>query len=425
MSRLRTQAGLLACTVALAGCASLETTPPDRTTLFERIQTRESGGLTVSIAVPTLAETRQIFGVPLEAEGVQPVWLRISNQTAEPYHFVPAALDPEYFSPQEVAWSFRKRFSKSSQAALQAWFDQQSISRRLRPGTTIEGFLHTQRDYGVKFVNVELHRVGGHQRFEFVVEEPGFRADYRRADFQRLLGTDAGISITRDQLREVLATMPCCVLGPDLETPGDPLNLVVVGPKERPFFSFARRGWDVTETIGGMSTWRTILSSVFGTHYRTSPVSPLYYDGRPQDIALQKTRGSVDERNHLRLWLTPYRVGGLAVWIGQTSRDIGVRMSSRTFVTHKIDPDVDETRDYLLHDLLLSGGLRAFGYVTGVGPATQDAPRFNYTLDPYYTDGLRVVLVLGGDVADDSSPELLNWHWPEPDDPGTLRIEPE
>jgi hypothetical protein len=285
--------------------------------------------------------------------------------------------------------------------------------------------VHTQPDAGIKYVNVELHRVGGRQRFEFIVEEPGFRADYRGVDFQAVLADRSGTDVTREQLHGILEAMPCCVMGPDLETPGDPLNIVVIGPPQRFFYPFARRGWDITETIHGNSTWRTIQSSLFGSDYSTSPVSPLFYEGRPQDIALQKARSSVDERNHLRLWLTPYRVEGLSVWVGQISRDIGVRLSSRTFVTHKIDPDVDETRDYLLQDLLLSDGLGAIGYVDGVGRATQDSPRFNYTRDPYFTDGLRVVLVLRGDAIHDATPELLDWKWPVVVDPEDIGIKPQ
>ncbi len=58
----------------------------------------------------------------------------------------------------------------------------------------------------------------------------------------------------------------------------------------------------------------------------------------------QKPRHSVHVRNHLRLWLTPMRFQGKSVWIGQISRDIGVRFTFKTWppVTHKIDPDIDE-----------------------------------------------------------------------------------
>jgi len=83
------------------------------------------------------------------------------------------------------------------------------------------------------------------------------------------------------------------------------------------------------------------------------------------------------------------------VWVGQISRDIGVRFSRKTFVTHKIDPHVDEARLYITLDIAASQSLRAVGYVKGVGYSNRESPRFNYTKDPYYTDGLRVVLLLG------------------------------
>jgi hypothetical protein len=100
------------------------------------------------------------------------------------------------------------------------------------------------------------------------------------------------------------------------------------------------------------------------------------------------------------------------VWIGQISRDIGVRLSSKTFTTHKIDADVDETREFLLQDLLLSGGLTGIGYVSGVGAATPEEPRYNYTLDPYFTDGLRLVLFLSKDYASPDDVEFLPWRSP-------------
>ena len=123
-------------------------------------------------------------------------------------------------------------------------------------------------------------------------------------------------------------------------------------------------------------------------------------------------RSSVDERTHFRLWLTPLPYEGRDVWIGQISRDIGVRFSTKTFTTHKIDGDVDETREFLVQDLLLSGSLTGIGYVRGVGAATLENPRFNFTLDPYFTDGLRAVLFVGEDYASPDDVEFVPWTWP-------------
>ena len=91
------------------------------------------------------------------------------------------------------------------------------------------------------------------------------------------------------------------------------------------------------------------------------------------------------------------RFEGKPVWVGQISRDIGVRFTVKTWppVTHKIDPEVDEARASLVEDLLLSQTVEKVGFVKGVGRATAARPRENLTGDPYYTDGLRAVLLLG------------------------------
>ena len=133
---------------------------------------------------------------------------------------------------------------------------------------------------------------------------------------------------------------------------------------------------------------------------------------RSQDIALQKTRRTVNERNHLRLWLAPVTLHGENIWVGQISRDIGVRFTSKTFVTHKIDPFVEEARQYIALDVAASQTLRAFAYVRGVGYSDRDNPRFNYTKDPFYTDGKRLVLILGDERLPLHNIEFLQWGEP-------------
>jgi hypothetical protein len=78
------------------------------------------------------------------------------------------------------------------------------------------------------------------------------------------------------------------------------------------------------------------------------------------------------------------------------SRDIGVRFTPKTWnlTTHRVDPDVDESREYVVEDLLHAGRIEAVAYVDGVGACTADAPRKNLTGDPYFTDGRRAVIYL-------------------------------
>ena len=141
---------------------------------------------------------------------------------------------------------------------------------------------------------------------------------------------------------------------------------------------------------------KTARAFLFDSSYRYSPVSPLYVAGRIQDLALQRARSSINERIHLRLWQTDLRIDGQTVWIGQVSRDIGVRFTLKTWnlTTHRIDPNVDEARDYVVDSLIDGRRVAQMTYASGVGAASSDEPRPNLTGDPYYTDGKRAVLVL-------------------------------
>jgi len=149
------------------------------------------------------------------------------------------------------------------------------------------------------------------------------------------------------------------------------LNLVVIGTPDEVGGTLVASGWQVTEALGAGSGWRTAKSFLFGGRYRYSPMSSLYVFGRSQDAGFQKARGSIHQRNHLRVWLTPLRYRDADVWIGAISRDIGVYFTTRAWslTTHAIDPDLDEAREALVEDLILSQAVNTFGYVAGAGGA--------------------------------------------------------
>lgn len=149
--------------------------------------------------------------------------------------------------------------------------------------------------------------------------------------------------------------------------------------------------------------------------YKESSISALYTLSRPQDVAFQKARDTIHERNHIRIWLAPYTLQGEPVWLGQISRDIGVRFTrkSPTLTTHKIDPDVDEARSYLIQSMVLGGHVSTLGYFGGVGESTQEEPARNRTGDPYFTDGLRAVLFFTDKETHIDQLEILDWKLPD------------
>jgi hypothetical protein len=215
------------------------------------------------------------------------------------------------------------------------------------------------------------------------------------------------------RLRAELEKLPRATTDKKGRKEGDPLNLVVIGSVQD-LAATAGCDWDVTERVTSGTSWRTLMSFLFGSQYRYSPVSPLYYEGRHQDIALQKARSSVKQRNHLRLWLTPLRYNGKPVWVGQVSRDIGVRWTLKTIhlTTHKINPNVDEARSYLVGDLIQGQAVKWWGYVKGTEAAPYWEPRHNLTGDPYFTDGLRAVLEVSAEAVKPTDTRLMEWETP-------------
>ena len=395
--------------LSLVGCASFSVPDGVSTEFIDRAEIQEGGGVEVRAAVLSEEEAREYFSARLPRKQIQPVWLQIENHRDEVLILNTLALDKDYFSPSEAAWQSRGWGERKTDSKVR-YFYEQHIPLRIPARSTVTGFVYTNMDPSAKSFTVQLHATEESLSFDFVMLVPGFEADFMRFDTQEVKPEDEGLpKLDLQGLHDYLEALPCCVKGGDEVSLGDPLNLVLVGRGDHVLASLVRRGWDLTEILTTRTAWKTIRSSLFSSRYRTSPVSPLYLYGRPQDAALQKVRQNVDERNHLRLWRAPVTFEDAPVWVGQISRDIGIKLSSKTLVTHRIDPFVDEARNYILLDLLESQYVAFWGYVKGVGPATIASPRYNYTKDPYYTDGLRVVLLLGEKPLNYNQIHRLEW----------------
>ncbi|HXV28619.1 MAG TPA: LssY C-terminal domain-containing protein, partial [bacterium] len=266
----------------------------------------------------------------------------------------------------------------------------------------------TPLDKGTKRVPFRLMGEEVEKKMFFTVDVPGIKQDYKKSDVEKLYLPGELIPVNPPELQKKLEAMPCCTTNRQGKKNGDPLNLVMIAEFQDMLDAMTLSGWDETEALSFASAGRMMKAFFTGSEYRYSPVSNLYFEGRKHDVAFQKTRENINERLHLRLWLTPYTFEGKSVWAGQISRDIGIRLTRRTWnlTTHKIDPDIDESRDYLFADLSLVERLGRFGYVSGVGKALRTSPRRNLTGDPYYTDGLRLVVEITGD---DSKPVFMGW----------------
>jgi len=394
------------------GCTIYQKPRPIHDVPFmERAQSKVDGDVRVTVAVLSAEESRQLFGVNLAGQDIQPVWVRVQNADSVAYWFMSSGLDPDYFSPLEAAYAFHATIGSSVNKKIDDNFRVMNFRNPIAPGTSVSGFVFTNRDEGTKVVDIDLIGQGKVKFFTFFVPVPGIKADFHEVDFENLYAADEIVNLDEKELRTELENLPCCATNEDGTENGDPLNLVLIGSREDISSAFVRRGWLPAEQTYGTAVWKTIKSFLFGSRYRYSPVSPLYYSKRQQDMAGQKPRHTVHERNHLRMWLSPMRYQGKEVWIAQISRDIGVRFTFKTWppVTHKIDPDIDEAMYALMEDLIYSQQLAKTGWVKGVGAATRYKPRHNLTGDPYFTAGLRAVLLF--DRRPYSFVEIQSFDW--------------
>jgi LssY C-terminus len=363
---------------------------------MERAMMQEQNGVKVSVSVPTDEESKRFFGGRLADFGAQAVWIKIVNESDALLYYLPITTDPNYFSPLEAAQHLHRWFSGKVNDEIDGNFERQSMPTVVAAHLSASGFVYTHRDSGLKLLNVGVLASDGLEHFRFILPVEGTKYALQNVKLEKVYTPGQVEELDLAGLRKKLDTLPCCVTNKDGSRNGDPLNLVIVGNGVDAIFPFTGRGWKMNESADVEGSYRMVKALLFRSKYETAPVSPLYLFGRVQDVALEKARDTINERNHLRLWMAPFSVEGQKVWVGHISRDIGLHFTTKAWylVTHRMDEQVDLDRTYLLQDLFITGYVDRFGYVSGVGASAPNHPRTNMTNDPYVTDGLRVVIFL-------------------------------
>ncbi len=403
----------------LAGCAAGPAPAPGHESplpfQLDRTQEQTRDGVTVHMVIPTEEEVAAQFGAGFSEHGIQPIWLRITNDGDADLWFLPIAIDPDYYSADEAALVAGAKLSEEPGAAA---LRTKALPLFHAAGTTSEGFVYASHVRGGRYVDVRLTGYRQSVRLRFAVLLPTEGFDYEKSPLRELYARVHEFpDLSVDEMRQRLREMPCCTTNADGTADGDPLNVVLVGSAATVLAALSSSGWTFTEAITVDSVRRMVGAAIAEKAMLTAPVSSLYAFGRKQGIALQRGRSNISQRNHMRLWLAPFRCEGQPVWVGQVSRDIGVKLTrkSPTLTTHVIDPVVDESREYLLHSLLYHEAVARFAFVRGVGEATLANPRTNLTGDPYITDGMRLVVWLSAEPV--ASDDALNLRWNESTDP--------
>ncbi len=384
----------------------LVTTAPAQT--YEQI----AEDISISASILTDEEAEARYGVDLSDVGLQAIWLRVDNRTPQSFWLLVSALDANYFPPDEAAALFEWKLDSAGEARSVERFRELAIPLKTPAGELTEGYVLAPRQEGGRYLPVLL--LGKNRVLEFGFSIPLPDGDY---DFEELDPTEiyAGTPVEEvdlPTLRQRLRDLPCCTTNESGDREGDPVNVVFIGEQEDVLYSLLRSGWSFTQRINMDSVRRMVGAAISGAEYAVAPVSPLYLFGRHQDFAMQRARSNVLQRNHLRLWLAPLQIEGKPVWVGQVSRDISVKLTtlSPNLATHVIAPNIDEAREHLLQSMIVAGAVRRFAFVSGAPAAPPSAPRVNLTNDPWFSDGLRLMLQVSNDeTTQPHEVEFIEW----------------
>jgi hypothetical protein len=138
---------------------------------------------------------------------------------------------------------------------------------------------------------------------------------------------------------------------------GDPINLAFYGREDQLTGAMIAAGWNIADPLTLKAALRMVYSAVRGANYPHAPVSALFLFNHKQSFAFEKDLdGNPRKRHHVRFWNTPehwWLPGGYQVqWLGAATFDEHVGLSLFTGqITHKIDANVDQERDFVLKTL--------------------------------------------------------------------------
>ena len=175
---------------------------------------------------------------------------------------------------------------------------------------------------------------------------------------------------------------------------GDMVNFALVGTREQVEAAYKAAGWVAVDKNVQDAVVNGLLRTLNREAYTEMPMSTLYLFGRPQDMSYARADPLLvaAERHHLRIWMTDKTLNGKPLWVGSSTHDIGFEKDQRNGnVTHKIDPQIDKERDFLLQSFDAAGVFSSAAYVTPTNPLTTARTA---TGGSFFSDGRIVVMAL-------------------------------
>jgi hypothetical protein len=175
---------------------------------------------------------------------------------------------------------------------------------------------------------------------------------------------------------------------------GDMVNFALVGEEQQVQTALAKAGWIPTDPNTQDALLHGLIATLSHKAYTEVPMSTLYLFGRPEDLAYARANAIevAATRDHMRLWKTTETVNGVPLWVGSATHDHGFETDQRTGgVTHHIDPNIDQERDFILASLKDAGEAAAAAYIMPSDPVRQ---AHTATGGSFSSDGRILVILL-------------------------------
>ena len=168
--------------------------------------------------------------------------------------------------------------------------------------------------------------------------------------------------------------------------------MIFIGSREQLTDAFEAAGWEVADQAAFVTVMRAAVAAALDQRYPTAPVTPTFLGGEVQDLAFEEETDppTARVRHHTRFWVTNRTADGVPVWVATASFDEGIQIGSAIHVpTHRIAPDIDEERDYIVRDLVATGRVVESERVRVSRPVSGT----NTQGDEWYTEGMAAVLL--------------------------------
>jgi len=203
----------------------------------------------------------------------------------------------------------------------------------------------------------------------------------------------AAINLANSLSPDLFANIPRRVQD-EQGNPGDMVNFAIIGTQDQVQKAFTAAGWTTVDKTTQDAIVHGLLATLSHEAYTEMPMSMLYLFGRPQDFSYARADplAVAAIRHHLRVWKSIETVDGKPLWVGSATHDNGFEKDQRNGnVTHHIDPNVDEERDFIQQSFASAGAITGAAYVT---PANPLKTALTATGGSFHSDGRIVVMAL-------------------------------